>query len=117
MATPRKTAPKTLGGRPFAKGEDARRGGGKKGRSGRKPVYFIQACSDLTDDLVLPKVQAYLAQAKADPSDAAWRWCADYVTNYGKGKPTQPVSGEGGGPVTVRVEYVDEPTVSDDSDD
>ncbi len=75
--------------------------GGKKGRSGRKTLAFAAACAELTDGIVLSKVQRHL-RARG-PTDPAWRWCAEYVTGYGKGKPVQPVSGEGGGPVTVRI--------------
>ncbi len=75
--------------------------GGKPGRSGRKSNDFIAECAELANDLVLAKIRAHLAIA--GPEDPAWRWCADYVSGYGKGKPTQPVSGESGGPVVVRV--------------
>jgi hypothetical protein len=79
-----------------------------KGRSGRKPNGFVAECGRLTDEAVLPKVQAYLLKAKVEPSDPTWRWCADYVTGYGKGKPTQPVAGNNAGdPVEVVVTYED----------
>jgi hypothetical protein len=82
----KKTAGKTAGGVPFAKGPDPRRGVGLPGRSGRKPSEFVAECSRLTDDEVLPKVERYL-RGKADPSDPAWRWCASYVTDLSKPKP------------------------------
>lgn len=76
----------------FQKGDDPRRGRGPaKGHGGRPPIVFKMACSDLTDNQVLPKVQTYLESTKADPSDSSWRWCAQFVADYGKGKPTQHV--------------------------
>ena len=66
--------------------------GGKKGRSGRKPLAFAAACEALVDTVVLEKVSAYLHKARANPEHPAWRWCAEYVTNYGKGKPAQRVT-------------------------
>ena len=81
-----KTAPKTG---QFQKGTDARRGHGLPGRSGRKPNHFIAACSEATDAEVLPKVMAYLATGQ--PDDPAWRWCAEWVSEYGKRKPSQEV--------------------------
>lgn len=75
----------------FATGADPRRGVGKPGRSGRKPLAFVAACARLVDSQVLPKVEKYLA-GKPNPSDPAWRWCADYVTTYGKGKPPQQLT-------------------------
>lgn len=88
--------------------------GGKAGRSGRKSVAFKETCKALANGIVLAKVQAYLEQAKINPADPAWRWCADYVTNYGEGKPTQPVSGDDtAAPITVRVVYEDRPMVID----
>lgn len=96
--TARKTGKNT--GR-FQKGPDPRRGGGRKGRSGRKTLAFAEACAALADAVVLVKVTRYLGKKGADPSDPAWRWCAEYATNYGKGKPPQQVTvtGEDGGPV------------------
>lgn len=72
----------------FAEGDDPRRGKGPpKGSGGRPPNKFKQDCSDLTDTVILTKAQKYL-RAKT-PKDPAWRWCAQFVADYGKGKPTQ----------------------------
>jgi hypothetical protein len=85
-----KTGAKT-GGR-FAKGPDERRGGGKAGRSGRKPDAFKAECERLADGVVLTKVRAYLNKKSGDPADP-WFWkCAEYVTQYGKGRPAQSVT-------------------------
>ena len=81
-----KTAPNSGA---FRKGVDPRRGHGLPGRSGRKPNEFVERLSYLADEQVLPKVQAYLA--KAEPDDPAWRWCAEWVSEYGKRKPSQEV--------------------------
>jgi hypothetical protein len=85
-----KTAPKTVG-RPFVAGSDTRRGGGKPGRSGRKPDAFLAECERLTDAEVLAKVRAYLKRKDTGPADPWWWKCAEYVTGYGKGKPAQSV--------------------------
>jgi len=85
----RKTAKKAARGVPFAKGRDPRRGVGQPGRSGRKPLAFLAECELLADNTVLPKVDAYLRAA--DPSDPAWRWCAQYVTEYSKQRPPAKV--------------------------
>jgi hypothetical protein len=79
------------GGR-FQKGTDVRRGVGLKGRAGRKPDEFKAMCEAACDDVVLPKVLAYLKEQKAKPDDPWWWKCADYVTGYGKGKPAQSVT-------------------------
>jgi hypothetical protein len=78
-----KTARKTAG-RPFTKGADPRRGHGKKGRSGRKPVAFVQECSDLADTEILPKLAEKLASGHVD--DPAWQWAAMRVLEYSKSK-------------------------------
>ena len=78
--------------------------GGKPGRSGRKRMEFVEQCAALTDSAVLTRVRAYLKDAKNKPSDPAWRWCAEYVTNYGKGRPPQEVqhTGKDGEELKVR---------------
>jgi len=73
----------------FRAGADPRRGHGLPGRSGRKPIEFKAECSDLTDAEVLPRIREYLRTA--DPSDQGWRWAADWLANYGKGRPVQAV--------------------------
>src|SRR5580704_8845020 len=69
--------------------------GGKKGRSGRKPIAFVQECSRIADEQVLPKVEALLTAS--DPSTAEWRWAAEYISKYSKSPaPTcQTVEHEG----------------------
>ncbi len=65
--------------------------GGKRGRSGRKTDDFKAACAALADNEVLATVTAYL-RSKKPRADDPWFWkCAEYVTNYGKGKPPQNV--------------------------
>jgi hypothetical protein len=78
--------------------------GGKKGRSGRKSNDFVAECGRLTDEYVLPKVMEYLRTHSPSGLDPTWRWCAEYVSGYGKGKPTQPVSGASNGdPIKIIV--------------
>ena len=66
--------------------------GGKPGRSGRKPDAFKAECERLTDSQVLAKVTAYLQRKDTGPADPWWWKCAEYVTQYGKGKPAQAVT-------------------------
>ncbi len=49
-------------------------------------------CEAACDDVVLPKVLAYLKAKPANPADPWWWKCAEYVTGYGKGKPAQAVT-------------------------
>jgi hypothetical protein len=65
--------------------------GGAKGRSGRKPDWFKSECEALTDEEVLGKVRSYLRRKDTAPDDPYWWKCAEYVTQYGKGKPAQAV--------------------------
>lgn len=83
MAEP-KTASKTAGA--FKKGNDPRRGHGKPGRSGRKPITFIAECGRITEE-ALPKIQRYMRTK--GPGDAGFRWAFDKLSSYGKGLPTQ----------------------------
>jgi hypothetical protein len=85
-----KTGPKTGNGR-FEHGADSRRGYGKPGRSGRKPLAFVEQCEALVDDAVLTRVRDYLNDKRHQPDDAAWRWCAEYVTRYTKAEPKRAV--------------------------
>ena len=63
--------------------------GGKKGRSGRKRLPFVARCDALADGVVLTKI---IAQLKAtNPTDPAWRWCAEYVLKYSKAEPKKGV--------------------------
>lgn len=83
-----KTGPKTGH---FANGDDPRRGYGKPGRSGRKPMAFVEQCEALVDSAVLTRVESYLKDPKHKPDDPAWRWCAEYVTRYTKSEPKRAV--------------------------
>lgn len=77
--------------------------GGKPGRSGRKSNIFIERCHELADTEVLDAVVAYFAKAKkhranplTGPADPAWRWCAEYVSQYCKSKAPQKQEVSGG---------------------
>lgn len=87
-----KTAPKTgskANAGAFKTGEDARRGHGLPGRSGRKPNWFAAECAKAAEDQVLPKCVKYLEEHELADDASAWKWAAEYVTNYGKGRPGQ----------------------------
>lgn len=58
---------------------------------GRKPNKFVAECARAADEDVLPKCVAYLQTHNLADDAAAWKWAAEYVTNYGKGKPVQPI--------------------------
>lgn len=67
--------------------------GGKKGRSGRKPIEFVTECARLADDVALPKIADYLQ--RMDPNDPAWRWCVEYVSRYTKSDAPKQVTHSG----------------------
>lgn len=73
--------------------------GGKKGRSGRKPDAFKALCADLADRAA----RAALAQKILEtPDHPAWLGAWRFVAEQAYGKPTQPVSANVDGSVTVR---------------
>lgn len=100
---PAKPAAKRGNAGAFKAGADPRRarGGGKKGRSGRKPVAFYLGCETATEGVVLPKVLEYLERDGADPSDPAWQWCAAYVSKFSRSEAPKrtEVTGKDGGPM------------------
>ncbi len=98
---PAPSATKPKRGKPFAKGDDPRRGVGLPGRSGRIPETLIQRCEKAALALVLPQVEAYLEErgyVLADgtrgpgPSSHGWRWAADTV--LGKVRPVDDDAGD-----------------------
>jgi hypothetical protein len=101
----------------FQKGDDPRRGVGKPGRSGRKPLEFTTECARLSDEEVLPKLAQKLAES--DPSDPAWRWAAQTVLEYSKQKVAQGVNlASADGETIVRViRKAPTPTPIDADDD
>lgn len=106
MSMPDKTGTKT-GKRPgtFTGKDDPRRGVGKKGKSGRKPVDFIAECAALVDTDVLEACRTKLLQRNAD--DAGWRWAAEYVSKYTKSEAPKRtvVEGDERKPLTVVVRH------------
>jgi hypothetical protein len=104
----RKTAPKSVG-RPFAEGDDPRRGGGKKGRSGRKSRDFYLQCQEATDAYVLPKcVEVVQTRSpvgtKGQPDGAYWA-AANFLAKYARSPamPSMQLSQESG-KVTVTLD-------------
>ena len=93
-----KTAKKTPG-TPFRKGHDPRRGGGKKGRSGRPKLAFKAECDRIARELVLPKIAAYLEGQKPDDTD--WKWCAEWVVRYATEATVTAPELTGNGPFVV----------------
>lgn len=79
-----------LSGRPFTPGHDPRRNVTKPG-PGRPPNWFAAKCGEIANELVLPECERYLREHTLADDAAAWRWAAQYVTDYGKGRPVQPV--------------------------
>lgn len=99
--TAKKTATSPRNGAVIPLGAHAGNTGGKKGRSGRKPLAFVAECDRLADSAVLPKVEAYLAKGR--PDDPAWRWCAEYVSRYTKTEPKRVELANAEGAFVVRV--------------
>ncbi len=102
--TANRTAVSPLNGATIPLGAHVANTGGKKGRSGRKPLVFAQACNDLVDTLVLPKVRRKLQQM--GPDDPAWRWCAEYASKYSKAEVKKPLelSGVDGEPIRFTLD-------------
>jgi len=89
------------GGNPHLVPGNPGNSGGKKGRSGPKPLAFKQECSRLTDEVAMPKIAAYLEDPKNGPADPAWRWCLEFSAEYSKRKAAQEV--EQSGELTIRI--------------
>lgn len=89
-------APKTPG-RPFARGNP-----GGPGRP-KVPDEFKAKCRKATNDLVF---NAW--KEEVETRGEHWPKAAEMLAAYGHGKPTQPVSGEDGGPLQVVIRMVDD---------
>ena len=86
-----------LPGVPFARGVDARRGHGVKGRSGRKPNWLREFCDDL---LASPKCKQQVKEILNDKSHPAFATMWKAVSDRAHGKPEQPI--EHGGTIVIR---------------
>ena len=87
-------APKTPG-RPFAAGNP-----GGPGRP-RIPSEFKAKCKKATDEHVF---KAWLSEVENKGDH--WPKAAEMLAAYGYGKPSQPLTGEGEGPLEVVVRTV-----------
>lgn len=96
-----KTAGRPKPGRPFAKGADARRGAGKKGRSGRKSLAWKALCRDLLHDT---RAQDELRKAVRDRSTHGYAQLLKLLAGYAAGLPVQTVRIGGLLSVAQRIE-------------
>ena len=89
----------------FQKGHDPRRGGGKPGRSGRRPSELGALCRDLVDKHALLERLAVIAAS--DHRDALG--ATKLLLSYGYGQPRQTIehAQEGGGPVKFTLKLGD----------
>ena len=92
--------------RHFQPGDDPRRGHGVKGKSGRKPEVFKAMCAQLVSSA---KAKASIRAILADHKHPHFAAIYKHLSEQAFGKATQPVSGEGGGPLVVRVIREDGP--------
>ena len=91
----KKSATKSARGRPFAPGDDPRRGRGpRKGaaNAGAPRKEFADECRDLQRDVILAKAAKTLRDPKLGPGDDAWEWAAQWVSRYGHSDAARRVS-------------------------
>ncbi|HEV8177158.1 MAG TPA: hypothetical protein VGP44_05665 [Gemmatimonadales bacterium] len=74
--------------------------GGKKRRSGRKPNVYRELCEGM---LSSPDAQRSVARILKDDRHPHFASIYKHLAEYAHGKPVQPISGEDGGDVVVRV--------------
>lgn len=85
--------------------------GGKAGRSGRKPDIYRALCEELLSSADAQKsVKAILKDNRHPHFGTIYKHLAEYA----HGKPVQPLSGEDGGAVVVRVIREDPVRAADD---
>lgn len=103
---------------PFKKGHDTNRAkGGKREGAGRSPDWLREKCraifeknklADFMGDVAMGKEFPQLATGEGEvlplpPSIKDRRAAVEWLADRGFGKVTQPVSGEDGGPITIKV--------------
>ncbi len=66
--------------------------GGKKGRSGRKPMAFRVFCADILDD---PETQERIRAAAQDPTTPGWVGLIKLLASYAVGPPIPMAEMEG----------------------
>lgn len=74
--------------------------GGAKGRSGRKPEVYRALCESLISS---PEAQASVKKILKDDRHPHFAVMYRHLAEHAHGKPMQPVGGEDGGPIPVRV--------------
>ncbi len=98
------------------------RGGGKKGRSGRKPFAITALCANVLDkyklielvkDIAVGDIWEQWTNNKGEivtgPTKNSDRLAAiRFLTEYAVGKPPQPITGPDGGPIALTIKLVRE---------
>jgi len=79
---------------------------GVKGRSGRKKITVNSENGKAKLDVLLPQAVSVVEKAVEEGDTAIARWVIEMVL----GKPAQPVGGERGGAIVLRVVYDDNRT-------
>lgn len=98
------SAAKTAPGKPFAEGDDPRRGRGPApGTGGRPPIAFAEECKRLQREVILPKCQAVLEDPTKGPKDADWQWATRWISKYGEKETAKRFEHGGldGGPILL----------------
>jgi hypothetical protein len=74
--------------------------GGKPGRSGRKPEVYRDLCRELISSAVAVRSVEKILKNDKHPHFAT---IYKHLAEHAHGKPVQPLSGEDGGAVVVRI--------------
>ena len=83
--TAARTATSPLSGGVIPLGNHPGNTGGKKGRSGAKPLWWKEFCRTTISD---PKVQKVIARAAADPKTQGWTSLIRTLAEYAEGLPS-----------------------------
>jgi hypothetical protein len=81
------------GGNPHLVPGNPGNSGGKKGRSGPKPIAFLQECDRIAREELLPRLLAKIRSREVnDPTaadDPGYRWAGELVVKYSQKLPAQ----------------------------